>query len=90
MIIDELSQTINDESYDERGTESENDNNSIIIQSTNNASFATIIQSDNNDCTIKLKKNLIMILIFHMMHLQNLYAMNLKGTKLSSALNITE
>ena len=55
MIIDEIYSTIdNDKSITLEPDKNENDN--IIIQSTNNATFGKALKNENNDCIIQWKK----------------------------------
>ena len=55
MIIDEIYSTMdNDKSITLEPDKNENDN--IIIQSTNNATFGKALKNKNNECIIKWKK----------------------------------
>jgi len=55
MIIDEIYSTMdNDKSITLEPDKNENDN--IIIQSTNNATFGKALKNENNDCIIQWKK----------------------------------
>ena len=88
MNIDELYYTINDESDNKKETEGDNDNESIIIQSTSNATFTTINRSDNNECTINWKKKEKQDIELLCKKFAGFACNRLIETKLFSALNI--
>ena len=90
MIIDELHYIINDIDANEFVCDSENDDNSIIAQSTKNASFASAIKSNGNNYIIKWKKNNIIRYNFQLRILLNLFAKNTIKIKSFFAQNIAE
>ena len=90
MIIDELYYTINDIDKKKFVCDYENDDDSIITQTTKNASLALAIKSNDNDYIIRWKKKKIIKYDSQLKTLLNLFAKNTIKIKSFFALNIAE